>query len=142
METDYPLARSDFQTDGRRLFLEVMDIEGNPEDRKLYDLLSGQYVIHRAVAPLFKQLEFGFDHQAHRWWPLGRRRHVVVDPHRSFGKPITKTAGVPTETIKDALRSIGDPAAVARWYEVPRSEIEDALKFELTLERAPTPGVA
>ena len=54
-----------------RLLLEILDGSEEPEDRRLYDLLSGQYVFRRAVAPLFKQLDFGIDHHAERWWPLG-----------------------------------------------------------------------
>ena len=130
MDTDYPLARSDFQTDGQRLFLEILDGSDEREDRRLYDLLSGQYVFRRAVAPLFKQLDFGIDQHAERWWPLGRKRRIVLDPQLAFGRPVTATAGVPTEAIREAAAHLGSVGAVARWFEVPRSEVEDALRFE------------
>jgi uncharacterized protein (DUF433 family) len=130
MDTDYPLARSDFQTDGRRLFLEILDGSDEREDRRLYDLLSRQYVFRRAVAPLFKQLDFGIDHHAERWWPLGRKRRVVLDPRRAFGRPMTAMGGVPTEAIRDAAASLGSLGAVATWFEIPRAEVEDALRFE------------
>lgn len=130
MATDYPLARSDFQTDGRRLFLEILDGSQDPHDRQLYDLLSGQYVFRRAVAPLFRQLDFGIDHHAARWWPLGRKRKVVIDPSRAFGRPVTATAGIPTETIRDAMSGLGSTGAVAKWFEVPRVDVEDAIDFE------------
>jgi len=57
----------------------------------------------------------------------------VLDPRRSFGRPIVALHGVPTEVLACAARACGSVNEVSRWYEVPEAEIEDAVEFEHAL---------
>ena len=80
----------------------------------------------------FRDLEFDASAVA-RWYPLGvRHRTVLVDPTRSFGRPIVRR-GVPTEILADAVKLEGSVDAVASLYEVPKAEIRSALEFEQRL---------
>jgi uncharacterized protein (DUF433 family) len=57
-------------------------------------------------------------------------RTVLVDPLRSFGRPVIRGAFVRTEVVEDRFRagdSIGD---MARDYGVSPADIEEALRFE------------
>jgi uncharacterized protein (DUF433 family) len=60
------------------------------------------------------------------------RRSVLVDPGRSFGRPIV-SRGVPTEVLADAAKLEGSIDAVAALYEVPKAEVRSALIFEQRL---------
>jgi uncharacterized protein (DUF433 family) len=68
-----------------------------------------------------------------RWWPLGEKRLVVLDPTRNFGRPIAALHGVPTEVLANAAQACQSITDVARWYEVPEAEIRDAIEFEQRL---------
>ena len=85
------------------------------------------------IKPFLKELEFGEDDALVRWRPVTTRRLVVLDPTRNFGRPIVAPHGVPTEVLAAAARACGFVKEVARWYEVPEAEIEDAVEFEQNL---------
>lgn len=55
---------------------------------------------------------------------------VVVDPQCQFGRPIVVEGGVQTAVLADAVKAEGSMDAVARWYELPRSAVEQAVRFE------------
>jgi uncharacterized protein (DUF433 family) len=60
---------------------------------------------------------------------------VVLDPERSFGKPIDAEAGVPTRALCDAALAGGgqSPAVVAEWFGVPLEAVQAAVAFEGSL---------
>lgn len=130
---DHPFAHARIKTDGRRLYLEVLSKEG---EAQVYDLGRRQYAFHRIISPTFRQLDFSME-MAVRWWPLGKDRTVVLDPNRSFGAPIAKESGVPTATLFDELVRLGSIRNVARWFEVSRREVVDAVEFERHLRPSP-----
>jgi uncharacterized protein (DUF433 family) len=100
---------------------------------ELVDLKRRQSVFHRIVEPSLRDLEFDADALA-RWYPLGMsRKSVVIDPGRSFGRPIVSDGGVPTETILRAVEAEGSPERAARLYELPLSAVRDAVTFEQRL---------
>jgi hypothetical protein len=71
----HPFASARFRTDGQRLFVEIGQETDAPQ---LYDILGRQYGFHRIIEPSFKDVDL--DVQITRWWPLGKRRSVVLDP--------------------------------------------------------------
>ncbi len=129
--TNHPFAVRRFETDGRRIFATVFkkDESGDP---RMIDLVSRQAVFQDVFAPLMKQLEYDVETDAvARWWPLGRRVPVVVDPDRSRGMPVALRSGVPTYVLARAVAAEGgDVDRVARWYEVPLREVVAAVEFE------------
>jgi uncharacterized protein (DUF433 family) len=64
---------------------------------------------------------------------MGPRRHVVVDPLRSFGQPVVNKEGVPTAVLSHALDVEKSVARVARWFEVSRASVKAAAEFEARL---------
>ena len=47
----------------------------------------------KIIKPFLKELEFVENCGLVRWWPLGDKRGVVVDPARNFGRPISDAPG-------------------------------------------------
>jgi uncharacterized protein (DUF433 family) len=125
-----PFSTRRFRTDGKTIFFEITD---RVHEGELVDLKRRQNVFHRIVEPSLHDLEFDADVLA-RWYPLGMsRKSIVIDPGRSFGRPIVSDGGVPTETILRAVEVEGSPERVARLYELPLGAVRDALSFEQQL---------
>lgn len=122
----HPFSDRRFKTDGKNVFLEL---QSKHHQRALIDLLKDQYVFHRIVEPFLVTIEFDGD-TPRRWFPLGKRRHVVVDPERSFGQPITREGSVATYLVAAAFRAEASAERVARWYDIPVGAVRDAVAFE------------
>ena len=129
-KVSHPFCTNGFVTDGREIFVELHRETGEPS---LLDIVRRQQVFAQIIKPFLKELEFAADSGLVRWWPLGEKRFVVLDPARNFGRPIVDRHGVPTEVLANAVKAAGSVAEVAHWYEVPEPEIQDALEFEQRL---------
>ncbi|WP_461020727.1 DUF433 domain-containing protein [Stenotrophomonas tumulicola] len=126
---DYPFTSTSFKTDGRRIFMELVDASGDPA---LVDVVRRQDVIRKVIAPSLREgIELTVDDAAARWYPLKGSHAVVFDPERQFGQPILARSGVPTAAITAALIGEGgDEARVARLFEVPLAAVRKAILFE------------
>ncbi|TDV32528.1 DUF433 domain-containing protein [Stenotrophomonas sp. CC22-02] len=126
---DYPFTSTTFKTDGRRIFMELLDESG---DEALVDVVKRQDVMRKVIAPSLRDgIELGIDDRAERWFPMRGSRAVVFDPKRSFGQPILSESGVPTIAIVEALQTEGgDERRVARLYDLPLAAVRKALQFE------------
>jgi uncharacterized protein (DUF433 family) len=128
LNSDYPFANAKFRTDGKTVILHVLDEGG---DERLIDLFrNGQYLMQKIIEPSLRGLEFEED-IAVRWWPRGKSRGIVLDPHRQFGQPIDSQTGVPTVVLANAARAEGSPARAAKLFSVPLTSVKRAVAFEL-----------
>jgi len=126
--TDHPFCTHKFATDGREILLHHAQESG---DACLVDITNDQREFERIVTPFLKKLDF--DHGIARWWPLGKKRMVVVDPVRNLGQPTAARSGVPTRVLARSFKANGSVESVVRWFEVAPGEVRDAVKFEQTL---------
>ncbi len=127
----HPFSTKLFRTDGRTI---LGDVGRATKDKALLDMVTNQYTFERVVEPyLYSELDFDDMNDPTRWWPLGRKRRVVIDPLRSFGAPIGVKSGIPTKILSNAVEAEKSMQFVARWYDVSVSEIKDALAFETRL---------
>jgi uncharacterized protein (DUF433 family)/DNA-binding transcriptional MerR regulator len=126
---DRPFSTRRFRTDGKTIFLEITDDIG---EGQLVDLKDRQAAFRRIILPSLKDFEFE-DEAVARWYPLGVNEPVVVDPALSFGRPIVREGGVPTEVLSDAVKADGTAERVARLYEIPVAAVRQALAFEQKL---------
>jgi len=125
--TDH-FARESFFTDGKYICLQVRD-----KGDAILELLSGgQWVISNIIKQLAHQIDFDqITALACRWFPLEKNRLVVLDPNRSFGRPIIERTGVPTETIYNLyLAEKKKIKPVCNWMSLSYDEVEAAIKFE------------
>jgi uncharacterized protein (DUF433 family) len=125
-----PFSTQRFRTDGKTIFLEITH---DVREGELIDLKRRQGAFHRLVAPSLHDLEFDAEVVA-RWFPLGMsRKTIVVDPARSFGRPIVVEGGVPTEILSQAVEVEGTPERAAKFYEVPLAAVRDSVAFQQQL---------
>jgi len=134
--TDYPFAIKQFNTDGQHIFATLADEASSSEI--MAEFGKGQLAFPIVIEPFLRKIDYRADNLAQAFWPLGRLERVVIDPDRSFGKPIDAETGVPTGTLYSAFQAEGPDsiARVARWYEVPVAAMEGAIAFERSLRAA------
>jgi uncharacterized protein (DUF433 family) len=123
-----PFSTKRFKTDGRGILTEIM-AKGNI--RSVLDVGAGQLGFWPIIAPFYRELEFDRD-EVSRWWP-GANRNVVIDPERSFGKPIVAREGIPTRILYKAYIAEGSLESVASWYGVRKGSVKAAVDFEVRL---------
>lgn len=129
---DYPLTNQKFLTDGKRIFLQaVEETTGQPH---MIDVLQKQFVFSDIIKPsLYAGIEYGAG-RAIRWFPLAKKKTIVLDPALQFGTPIVAHAGIPTDTIYASYLAEGrDRAMVARVFDITPRMVADAVEFEQRL---------
>src|SRR4051812_6254506 len=139
--TDHPFAlRQVFLDPGSFLYAAIEEADGT---EVLVELRGhGQQAIPQLVKPYLRQLEFGDGDVVARWWPMGRRGGVVLDPRIGFGAPVVEGTGIRARTLVDAF--VAEQAAhgtkalerVAWLYELKSSQVDDALRFQRWLKAA------
>lgn len=130
---DRPLSTERFRTDGRNIFLQVLETDESGNEReRLIELFRRQYAFREIMAPLLKPIDFDEQGAPALWWPRGRQVGIVVDPKRAFGQPIDDASCVPTAVLAAAARVEGAPAA-ARSYRARLSAVRHAVEFEVAL---------
>lgn len=128
-KTKYPFAVKRFDTDGKAIFATLA--KESSDEELIEDLNHGQYVFSSIVRPFFKKLDYG-EADIERYWPMTRRRRVVIDPARQFGRPIDSVTGIPTKVIFDAFQAQQGQSVdqISEWFDLPRSAVEYAIEFE------------
>ena len=132
---DHPFAVKQFSTDGKAIFatLDLAPEPGMTEEELVEQLDRSQMVFGTMVEPFFvRYLDVG-SVEVDRHWPLGKEEHVVLDPERSFGKPIDVQSGVQTYILYEAHRAGEAIEAIADWYDISQEGVSYAIKYEEAL---------
>jgi len=133
---DHPLSTNRFRTDGREIFLHIIQENEDGEKREqLLNLFRRQYEFNGVLDPILKTVDFGEDGNPLVWWPGGRRLNVVIDPARSFGQPIIAASSVPTAILATAAAQDGGIRAAAKAYDVTEASVRHALECETMMEQ-------
>lgn len=141
--TPYPLASARIWLDvsGRELVRRVQDEVGLEPRLSLVVVRSGQGVLD------WSDQARGFS-ESNEWrdMPQGAQiselrpntdiKDVVLDPLLNSGEPTVRGRGVRTEIIGELFRAGETPDAIAEMYELSRSQVDAALRYELLRGRA------
>jgi uncharacterized protein (DUF433 family) len=124
---DFPFAQYRFKHDGKRLFIDCIDLyEQGGDDKVLEASGKGQLAWSQIIGRL---REFDYDDDLVSRWRLGGKRSaVVIDPRVQFGKPSVR--GVPTWIIAARSGAGEDIPIIAKDFGIPKSAVMDALVFE------------
>jgi uncharacterized protein (DUF433 family) len=118
---DHPFCTQRFVTDGRTVIADVK--RNDTGKRALLDLASGQWLAVPVFRELLDQLDYATLGNVDAWWPLGKKRPVVLNPRRAFGAPVGAESGVPAHILAAGVAAGQSQRAVAGWYEVPLEEV-------------------
>jgi hypothetical protein len=131
-----PFSTRRFHTDGKSIFLESLQETRRSEgSSSVVDLKTNQMVFKLVVEPTFRDLVLA-DDSVVQWRPFHGKPSIVIDPGRSFGKPLAAAYGVPTLALANAARAEGSPRRAAKLFEVPVAVVNDAVAFEQSLMAA------
>lgn len=124
-------ARRSFFSDGKNIYLQVKE-QGNA----ILQLLSGgQWTIPGVIKGLAHQINFDSPTGlARRWYPLGPKGLIMLDPLISFGRPTIVGKGIATANVHDFFVAEGNRTRpVQRWMGLTLPEIKAAVGFEQKL---------
>jgi uncharacterized protein (DUF433 family) len=124
----HPFALRGLLTDGNRLLKEL-------GDKSLLELGSGgQASFEEVIKPFCRQVHFdSISNLASRYFPLGRKRGIVVDPQHAFGRPVIEGTNLATETIAALLRGGESIDDVVVEFRLERPLVEAAWEYEQRL---------
>ena len=123
-------ARQCFFTDGSNIFVEVKE-QG---DAILQLLSGGQWVIASMIQKLASQIDFDdTTGLARRWFPMGHKGLVVLDPMISFGRPSLINSRITTANVFDLFNAEKRKIRVCNWMNITPKEVDAAIRFEKQL---------
>ncbi len=131
----HPFATSTvFKTDGKKIYAETQRQTG---DEQLYNLYDKNFELKPIVAQSLKEgVVYDPEGLIRAWYPRKDvAPNVIIHPKHSFGQPILRDSGIPTKTLSDAAE-VDSVATVAKWFEIPRARVTEAITFEEVLKRA------
>lgn len=131
----HPFATSTvFKTDGKKIYAETHRQTG---DDQLYNLYDRNFELKPIIAQSLKAgVVYDPSGLVRAWYPRkDTAPNVIVQPKHAFGRPVLRDSGIPTKTLADAAE-VDSVATVARWFDVPKNRVEEAIRFEKELKRA------
>ncbi len=123
LNTQFPFANSTILTDGRKIFYALDDDLIVNADR------SKQIAFSAIIKNFCLQMDFGKDHLALRYWPLGKEKNIVVDPKHQLGQPTIKDTNILAETLFRMHASGEKISLIATLYNVTESDIKASVEF-------------
>jgi uncharacterized protein (DUF433 family) len=135
LDLEHLLANQRLLTDGKELFWEFQERSRDGEASLVNLSRGGQKVFPEAVMRYLREMEWGKDSFATRWWPGSEPREgaVVIDPRRAFGAPVLAGTGIRTEDVFSRF-SAGEPLEeLADDYGLSFGQIEAAVRLEVRL---------
>ena len=109
------------RTDGKKVFFVIGDHSVTLDG-------TGQINLD-FIRIFFKNLDFGDDLMAERFWPLGRNKAILVDPKRKFGHPVIDGTNIYPETIHNLYKGGESEEYIAFLYEITTRQVKDAIEY-------------
>ncbi len=123
LNSQFPFATSTILTDGKKILYKIDDeIIVNADKSK-------QLNFSAIIKEFCQQIDFGKDHLALRYWPLGKQRNIIVDPHHQLGQPTIKNTNILAETLYRMYIAGEKVNFIASLYNVLESDVKDSIEF-------------
>lgn len=123
----FPFANHRLLTDHKTIWASLNEKSLLSLDKK------SQTAFKEIIEPFCRKIEYDdITGHAERFWPLGRSRSVVVDPHHRFGQPTIAGTNISTETIAQYVSGGDSPRQVSAMFDISESSVKDAIEFELS----------
>ena len=126
---DHALASSRLFSDGAEVLYNYAEQHpGNEALANLTVVLSGQRVLAGVVRDYLRLITFDSERWPSKLLLPGFHRAVLIDPKKSFGRPIFVRGAVRVEDVLDRWRAGESFGALAADFGVPMEQIEDAAR--------------
>ena len=124
LQTPYPFANSNIYASKTKLIFEHRHQFKHADDLQ-------QTFITDFIVPFYKKIAFNEEGLAHKFYPLGINKSVVVDPEHQFGKPIIGGTNIVTETLYDYYLGGDSIEFIAKLYDISPENVKDAIAFSM-----------
>ena len=124
VSTPYPFAHSNLLVSGGKVLFNFKDEPSIiSADKKL------QYSIKDVILPFCKKIDFGDDDIAIKYYPLGKRHSVVVNPRNQFGEPTIEGTNILADTIYEMHLGGDSVDFIAKLYNISATQVKDAIEY-------------
>lgn len=125
--TEHPFAHAKLRADG-----SAASVRSHNRDRASADPITGHKMFPKLILPFLQQISYHpTTGEAARWHIADG---VMVDPGKSFGKPVLARNSIPTYIIAAEYQANHRNAErVAGWYDLTADEVMAAVRFEGSL---------
>ncbi len=133
-QVEHLLASERILSDGKELFWEFQQRSAS-EVHLVNISRGGQKAFPDAVMRYLREMEWGRDRFATRWWPGASPGEgaVVVDPRRAFGAPVIAGTGIRTEDVFSRFSAGESLEDLADDYGMTLAQIQAAVRLEVRL---------
>ena len=123
LKSPFPFANLTILTDGRKIFYAIdSDTIVNADKTKQINFAA-------ILKEFCHQIDFGKDRIALRYWPLGKEKNIVVDPHHQMGQPVVKNTNILAETLFRMSTAGETVSFIASLYDVSESDVKSSIEF-------------
>ena len=125
--TPYPFASneiiSNIHTEGKKIYFKDL------KQGIIFTLDLKRQLNLSFIQFFFKKLEFNEHSIANKLWPLGKDKHIIIDPSHQFGQPVIQNTNIYPETVYSMFIA-GEPINfIAELYSITEQDISDAIEF-------------
>jgi uncharacterized protein (DUF433 family) len=123
LTTPFPFANAIILTDGKKiLYTTDGDLIINADRSKQINFKS-------IIEQFCHKIDFDKDQLALRYWPLGKGKNIVVDPHHQLGRPTIKNTNILAETLYTMYTSGEKISFISSLYEVSENDVKASIEF-------------
>lgn len=123
LDTPYPFAKEDMYINNKSLLFGNENRELITADKRL------QTVIINVLKPFVSKVQFNDDRLAHKFYPLGKQKTIVVNPENQFGQPIIEGTNILPETIQNLRKGGESMSSIAKLYNINVKQVKHAIEF-------------
>lgn len=121
LKTVYPFASAKLLTDGRGILYSLEDGTTVKADK------TNQITLTQLIQQFYNKIDFSHNKVAEKYYPLGKNKSIVVDPHHQFGQPIIEKTNIMAETIYEMYSAGESKQFLSRLYAISLKEVESAI---------------
>lgn len=121
LKTIHPFASAKVLTDGKSILYSLEDGTTIKADK------SKQIALKQIIENFCKKIEFSDSNLAEKFYPLGKNRHIVVDPQHQFGQPTVEETNILAETIYNMHEAGETNEFLSSLYDISLKEVQAAI---------------
>ena len=125
LNTKYPFATNKILIAGKSILLEL------DNDHIIDANSTKQFNLVKVLTPYLRKIQFDTSGNAIRFYPLGKRNSIVVDPKVQFGTPVISGTRIDIRTIFDSYQAGDSKDLISKIYDLTVDQINDAIEFSI-----------
>src|SRR5690554_3170435 len=123
--TAFPFAKKEvlknIRVSGKDIYLE--------DGENIISLNGTKQLALRLITNFYTNLDFDKENLASRFWPMGKKASIIVDPTRKFGSPVLESHNIYPETLNGHYLAGDSIPYLAHVFEITEKEVKDAIKY-------------